>query len=142
MPQDGLSDGEGRDGMTSEIVVGVFSFLGAGIGSALAYLGTRGATRAERTARRREEWGRRFTAALEAVTSEDARRRATGRALLVELMRSELATDDDRREAAAVLEAAATHDLRGDLRMAPPTSNLDDVEIVRDTGSSNEEDRA
>jgi len=131
--------------MTIELVDGVFAFLGAGIGSAIAYLGTRSATRAERTARRREEWGRRFTAALEAVTSEDARRRATGRALLVELMRSELATEDDRREAAAVLEAAATHDVRGDLRMAPPAGDLDDLEIVRDTGGSDdqdEEDRA
>jgi hypothetical protein len=131
--------------MTSEVVVGVFSFLGAGIGSVLAYLGTRSATRAERTASRREEWGRRFTAALQALTSEDARRRATGRALLVALMRSELATEDDRREAAAVLEAAATHDLRGDLRMAPPAGDLDDVEIVRENGSSDdqhEEDRA
>jgi hypothetical protein len=131
--------------MRIELVDGVFAFLGAGIGSALAYLGTRNATKAERTARRREEWGRRFTAALQALTSEDARRRATGRALLVELMRSGLATEDDRREAAAVLEAAATHDVRGDLWMAPSTGDLDDLEIVRDTGGSDdqdEEDRA
>jgi hypothetical protein len=131
--------------MSIELVYGVFSFLGAGIGSALAYLGTRSATRAERTARRREEWGRRFTAALQAVTSEDARRRATGRALLVALMRSELATEDDRRDAAAVLDAAATHTPQGDLRMTPPTGDLDDLEIVRDTGGSDdqdEEDRA
>lgn len=131
--------------MATEIVVGVFAFLGAGVGSVLAYLASRSATSAARVASRREEWGRRFTAALQAVTSEDARRRATGRALLVELMRSELATEDDRREAAAVLEAAATHAPHGDLRMVPPAGDLDDLEIVRDTGDSDdrdEEDRA
>ena len=121
--------------MSTEIVVGVLAFLGAGAGAALAYVATRSATKAEREARRREEWGRRFTASLEAITSSDARRRATGRALLVELMRSELATDDDRRDAAAVLTAAATHTDDADLRRIVPTiDNLDDVEIVRDTG--------
>jgi hypothetical protein len=124
----------------AEIVAGILAFFGAGIGSALAYLGTRGATKAEREARRREEWGRRFTAALEAITSSDLRRRATGRALLVELMRSELASDDDRREAAAVLDAAATHNPDGDLRRILPAGNLDDVEIVRETGSSDEQE--
>jgi hypothetical protein len=121
---------------STDVVVGVLAFLGAGIGSVLAYVGTRGATRAEREASRREEWGRRFTAALEAITSSDSRRRATGRALLVELMHSELATDDDRKAAAAVLEAAATHHAGGDLRLMLGTGNLDDVQIVRDTGGS------
>jgi hypothetical protein len=124
--------------VAAEIVVGILAFLGAGIGSTLAYLATRGATRAERESSRREEWGRRFTAALQAITSADPRRRATGRALLVELMRSELATEDDRRDAAAVLDAAATHNPAGDLRLILPAGNLDDVEIVRETGDSAE----
>lgn len=53
-------------------------------------------------------------------------------------MRSELATEDDRRDAAAVLDAAATHNPGGDLRLILPAGDLDDVEIVRDTGSSDE----
>lgn len=100
----------------------------------LVYLATRGATMAEREARRREEWGRRFTTSLEAITSSDPRRRATGRALLVELMRSELATADDRQDAAAVLDAAATHNRGGDLRLILPAASLDGVDIVRETG--------
>lgn len=135
---DGVGLAEDEEHMTVEIVAGTLAFLGAGIGSALAYLATRGATKAERAARKREEWGRRFTASLEAITSADPRRRATGRALLVELMRSELATEDDRRDAAAVLDAAATHNPGGDLRLILPAGDLDDVEIVRDTGSSDE----
>jgi hypothetical protein len=121
--------------MSTDIVVGVLAFVGAAAGAALAFLATRSATKAEREARRREEWGRRFTASLEAITSSDARRRATGRALLVELMRSELATDDDRRDAEAVLTAAATHTKDSDLRLiVPMVVDLDDVEIVRETG--------
>jgi hypothetical protein len=129
--------------MSTDIVVGVLAFVGAGAGAALAFLATRSATKAERESRRREEWGRRFTASLEAITSSDARRRATGRALLVELMRSELATDDDRRDAAAVLSAAATHTNDSDLRLiVPMVDDLDDLEIVRDTGDveADEED--
>jgi len=123
-----------------ELANGLLAFIGAGIGSGLAYLATRSATRAEREARRREEWGRRFTAALDAITSAATRRRATGRALLVELMRSGLATDDDRKEAAAVLDAAATQHPGGDLRLILPAGNLDDVEIVRDTGPRDQDE--
>lgn len=122
--------------MAAEIVYGILAFVGAGIGSGFGFWATRGATKAEREARRREEWGRRFTAALEAITSSDDRRRAAGRALLVELMRSELATETDRAEAAAVLDAAATHNPGGDLRVIVSPGNLDDVDIVRDTGTA------
>jgi len=122
--------------MSVEIVSGVLAFCGAAVGSALAYLGTRAATKTEREARRREEWGRRFTSALEAVNSTDSTSRATGRALLVELLDSPLATEDDRRAARAVLEAAATHN-EADLRLLlPPGSNLDDIDVVRDNGNS------
>lgn len=78
-------------------------------------------------ARRREEWGRRFTTGLEAVTSSDPRRRATGRALLVQLIRSGLATAEDRRQAAAVLDAVATHNPGGDLRLVLSEGHLDAV---------------
>lgn len=124
--------------MSVQIVSGLLAFVGAGLGSALAYIGTRGATKAERQARQREEWGRRFTSALEAINSTDHTSRATGRALLVELLNSPLATDDDRSAARAVLEAAATHSEANLRLLLPPGSNLDDVEVVRDTGGSDE----
>ena len=119
--------------MASDVLVGVLAFGGAVLGSALGYAATRTATKVERTARAREEWGRRFTAALEAATSADARRRAAGRSLLVELMRSTLATDEDRREAAAVLEATAVHVEDARLWLVPP-DQLNEVEVVEDNG--------
>ncbi len=70
--------------MAAEVLTGVLAFTGAGIGSTLGYVATRGAAKAERAARRREEWGRRFTIALEAYLSSDVGRRATGRTYLVE----------------------------------------------------------
>lgn len=116
------------------ILAGILAFIGAGCGSAFAFWAARGATRAEREARRREEWGRRFSIALDRITSADPISRATGRALLEELLGSALATDDDRQAAQAVLDAAATHSARGALVL--PSDDLDEVDVVRDTGSS------
>jgi hypothetical protein len=65
--------------MSTDIVVGVLAFVGAGAGAALAYVATRSATKAEREARRREEWGRGFTASLEAITSDRSHHRQSGR---------------------------------------------------------------
>ena len=120
-----------------EVLTAVLAFAGAALGAALGYRASIGATRVEREARRREEWGRRFTAALEAATSVDARARAAGRSLLVELIGSAVATDEDRREAAAVLEATAVdvHDAR--LRLVPP-DQLNDVDVVEHTGGEAE----
>lgn len=122
--------------MKADIVDGILAFLGAGMGSALAFWATHGATKAESEARRREEWGRRFTTALGALTSADRVSRATGRALLRELLDSELASDDDRKAAEAVLDAAATHS-EANLRLLLP-GNVDDIQIVRDTGANDE----
>ena len=112
------------------IVAGFLAFFGAALGSAFAFWASRGATRTEREARRREEWGRRFTTALEGITSPDPISRATGRALLEELLDSDLASADDRRAARAVLDAAATHNARG--RIVLPEDNVDDLEVLRD----------
>ncbi len=122
----------------SHVLDALFAFLGAGVGSGVAYWGTRNRTQVERTARQREEWGRRFTSALEAINSTDHSSRATGRALLEELLTSPLATDDDRRAAQAVLAAAALHDQANLRLLLPPGSNLDDVSLVRDTHGRNE----
>src|SRR4051812_39440530 len=115
------------------LVAGLLAFFGAGFGSALAFWATRGATRTEREARRREEWGRRFTAALTAVTAPDPVTRIAGRALLRELLGSELASPDDRKAAESVLAALATHDGRH-RPIAVPPGDLDDVDIVQENG--------
>ena len=117
-----------------EVLTAVLAFAGAALGSAIAYRATLGATRVEHDARRREEWGRRFTAALTAVTSSDARQADLGQALLMELVRSDLATDEDRREARAVLEVIATHRAGVDLRLVVPPEALESAVVVEDNG--------
>jgi len=119
----------------TEFLAALFAFLGAGVGSGLAFWTSRSQTSVEREARRREEWGRRFTTALDRATSPDPAARRAGRALLRALLASELATADDRLEAQRVLDAIATGDGGRDLRLLLPSGNLDDVAIVRDTGS-------
>lgn len=121
------------------LLAGFLAFFGAGLGSAFAFWASRGATRTEREARRREEWGRRFTTALEGITSPDPISRATGRALLEELLDSDLASADDRRAAGAVLTAIATHNARDHRRIAP-SGDLDDVQIVEDDGGDGSAD--
>ncbi len=122
-----------------DLLVGLLAFGGAVIGSAVGYAAARSAAKVERAARAREEWGRRFTAALEAATSADGRGRTVGRALMVELMRSELASEEDRREAAAVLGATAVDAPDARLRLVSP-DQLNEVEVVEDNGSGQEGD--
>ena len=117
-----------------EVLTAVLAFAGAALGSAVGYRAALGATKVERDARRREEWGRRFTAALTAVTSSDPRQVDLGQALLMELVRSDLATDEDRREARAVLEVIATHRAGVDLRLVLPPEALDSAVVVEDNG--------
>ena len=127
-------------GMTGgDLLVGLLAFGGAVVGSAVGYAAARGAAKVERAARAREEWGRRFTAALEAATSADGRGRAVGRALLVELMRSALASEQDRREASAVLQATAVDVPDARLRLVSP-DQLNEVEVVEDTGTAEKGD--
>jgi hypothetical protein len=70
------------------------------------------------------------------LTTGDGRQRAAGRALLDELMSSDLASEDDRLAALAVLKATANYDQhRGqDLRLAIPPDQVDDTGVVEDTG--------
>ena len=117
-----------------ELLTAILAFAGAAFGSAVGYRATLGATRVERDARRREEWGRRFTAALTAVTASDTRQADLGQALLMELVRSVLATDEDRREARAVLEVIATHRGGVDLRLVVPAEALDSAIVVEENG--------
>ncbi len=112
----------------------VLALVGAALGAAGGYLGAlRGTSQRERAARR-EEWGRRFTAALDDVSSETFRRRELGRAVLVELASSALASPEERELARVVLDTGARIDARGsDVTAAlQPGLTVDDVEFVED----------
>jgi hypothetical protein len=119
------------------VAAGILAFFGAGFGSAFAFWATHSATRAEREARRREEWGRRFTTALDRVTSNDPVTRVAGRALLEELVSSELASPDDIRAADAILTAIATYNARDHRRIEAP-GELDSVDIVEENEDDGE----
>jgi len=105
------------------------SFAGAGLAYAGAWFGTR-----QRDSQgRREEWGRRFTSALEAVKSDDLRSRVLGRTLLAELAKSELASAEERALADTLLSEEARFDPQGaDLRLIVPSLELDDVVFIED----------
>ncbi len=113
----------------------VFALIGAALGAGATYLGTRRGTRQRERAARREEWGRRFTAALDDISSETFRRRELGRAVLVELASSALADPEERDLALVVLDVGARIDARGsDVTAAlHPGLTVDDVEFVQDT---------
>ena len=117
----------------------VLSFIGAGLGASLAYIATRASTRQDETQGRREEWGRRFTAGIDALSAPDHRKRTLGRALLVQLLRSSLATDDDRAVSVGVLDADATYNpaTGGDLRVIVPGSELDETRLLREDEQDN-----
>lgn len=103
--------------MSTDWGTALLAFVGGALGAALSYLAVVRGDRLREVAARREEWGRRFTAALDDLGDDSARRRLLGQTLLEELSGSALATDEERRLAVEVLtQAAATtadgHDLR------------------------------
>ncbi len=105
------------------------SFLGAG----LSYLGAWVGTRQREGQGRREEWGRRFTSALEAIKGEDPRARFLGRTLLADLASSELASPEERQLADHLLNEEARFDPHGsDLRLVLPGPELDDTDFIED----------
>ncbi len=111
-------------------------------GAALAYVGARRGSRPDAeavTESRRDEWGRRFTTAIDLMGDPDERRRSMGRALLDGLLDSDLAQPDDKRIAERLLLQAAltgpggvvAHEVGGRFPAA-----LDDVIFVEDDGLS------
>jgi hypothetical protein len=129
-------------GLTMEsVLVAAMAFAGGGIGSVLTFVGVRAAAREDVTARRQEEWGRRFTFALEAYTSADVTRRRVGRRLLVELSSSDLASPQDRRVAWALVLAGATSPFGGDLSADVDATTLRHLRLVTEwTPPDDEED--
>jgi len=115
----------------------VATFLGAG----LAYIGAWLGTRQREGQGRREEWGRRFTSALEAIKSEDLRSRMLGRTLLAELAKSELANAEECALAEILLTEEARFDPRGtDLRLVVAGPELDAVVFLEDDEANEEVD--
>jgi len=107
----------------------VASFVGAG----LAYVGAWAGTRQRENQGRHEEWGRRFSSALDAIKSEDLRSRMLGRTLLAELATSELASPEERALADTLLEEEARFDPEGtDLRLIIAGQELDDLQFIEE----------
>lgn len=127
--------------MTSEWLAPILAFVGAAAGSALSFYAMRRDTQANEEASAREEWGRRFTAALADITAEDSfRRRELGRIVLVELATSDLATPEERDLADTVLSADARLDIEGDeVALGRPGMIVDDVVVVEDDGDEGPE---
>lgn len=76
--------------------------VGTVVGAVLAFFGARAGVRSDREATgqrelaaRREEWGRRFSTALEYLGNERRQMRLVGHQMLIQLLRRELARDDD-----------------------------------------------
>lgn len=127
----------------TEVGTALLAFFGAALGSGLAFWAARAATKLDATQGRREEWGRRFTLSVDAVTSPHDRTADIGRALLEALMTSELAAPDDRQAAVAVLAADANFVAGvGDLRATLSVGSVDPDVAVEDDGIDEEGDRA
>lgn len=130
-------------------LVVVASFLGAGIGAALSYVAARKATGQLERQGRREEWGRRFTAALGYFAEQDTRARELGRELLVLLARSQLASPEEQALADDILTAEARHGSSGrDVASLVAGRSLDQITFVegdedpRTDGSERDDSRS
>ncbi len=122
------------------------------IGAGLAYVGARHGSRPERQAvmqSQRDEWGRRFSEAIELLTCESERSRTMGRALIDALLTSDLAQSDDRRIAQELLRVASIAGLsdRSRQELALPSAgrpvpeSVDVVDVVADDDYSESADR-
>lgn len=116
-------------------LTGLLAFLGAAVGAASSYFAAqRGTTQREQQSQR-EEWGRRFSMALDDIAADDLRRRTLGRELLVELAKSDLATAEERATADRLLEVGARLDAQGtDVATAAEGVALDDLAFQVDDG--------
>lgn len=107
-------------------------------GAALAYVGARQGSRPERDAvieSRRDEWGRRFSQAIDLLGSPTATQRSIGRALFDALLDSDLAGADDRRIAAALVQSGVLQSLPPSVRSAGIAARaVDEVQFVEDDG--------
>ena len=104
------------------------AFVGAG----LAYVGARAGVRQQDRQGRREEWGRRFSSALDKIGSGDLHVRHIGRTLLAALASSELASPEERELADRMLEQEIGYAPAGvNLRLLTP-QDLADTDFIQD----------
>lgn len=133
--------------MTGEWLAAILAFVGAAVGSAASFWAARRDTEAEsraaaedlgqrERASAREEWGRRFTAALADLNSDESfRRRHFGRIVLGAMVDSDLTSAEDRRLLEEVLLAHARFDQEGDeVGLGGEGMLVDDVRVVEDDG--------
>lgn len=120
-------------------LAGLLAFLGGAVGAASAYLAAQRGTRQRERQARQEEWGRRFSAALDDVAAETFRRRELGRVVLVLLAESRLADEEERLLARAVLQAGARLDDEGeDVTQTAHGVTVDLLDFVEDTEDEEE----
>lgn len=136
--------------MAGEWLAPVLAFVGGALGAGATYYAARRTwiaqeseartdTRQREGQGRREEWGRRFTAALDDIASEDFRRRELGRVVLVALSTSRLAEPEEKQLADTVLSAGARLDAEGArLVIVPAGITVDDLVVVEDDGDIEE----
>ncbi|KRE41907.1 hypothetical protein ASG74_05325 [Knoellia sp. Soil729] len=133
--------------MTGEWWPAILAFVGAAVGSGASFYAARRDTQAQASAAAddlhqrerasaREEWGRRFTAALADLNSDDSfRRRQFGRIVLAALVDSDLTSPEDRQLLEDVLLAHARFDQEGDeVGLGAQGMAVDDVRVVEDDG--------
>lgn len=130
--------------MAGEWVGPVLGFIGGGVASAVGFAAASRQTRTDesntakdvaqrREQARHEEWGRRFTLAIEGISSEDPRRRSMARVLLVHLAKHG-GDDSERALARTVLEAGARIESDGELLDAREGILVDNVAFEEDNG--------
>lgn len=133
--------------MTGEWWPAILAFVGAAVGSGASFYAARRDTQAQadaaaddliqrERASAREEWGRRFTAALADLNSDDSfRRRHFGRIVLGEMVDSDLTSPEDRRLLEDILLAHARFDQEGDeAGLGAEGLLVDGVRVVEDDG--------
>lgn len=119
---------------SSDVLVGVLALLGGAVGAWLSFRAALRSTAQQERAGRREEWGRRFTAALDMVADPGTRRQVMGHALLQQLVRSELASDEEKRLAEAMVYASSRAGRHADLLtlVGPLPASVDEMDELMD----------
>lgn len=133
--------------MTGEWWPAILAFVGAAVGSGASFYAARRDTVAQseaaardltqrERASAREEWGRRFTAALADLNSDNSfRRRQFGRIVLEAMVKSDLTSTEDRTLLDDVLLAHARFDQEGDeVGLGAEGMVVDGVRVVEDDG--------
>lgn len=117
----------------SEWISPILSFAGAGLGASLSYVCARAGVRQQEAQSRREEWGRRFTAALDGAGQPEPQRRLLGLLLLDKPAHSSLVIAEGREFAEELLVDAARCDNAGaDLRLVQGGPEMDALRLIEE----------